>query len=176
MERFLNEDTVEGQITNPLTQNLYTYAVNNPLRYADPSGNMHTEIGVRYTNEDRAALAAYQQLFDKGQSQNDAYLMQAAHDSANLIRLKYESTVNRITYVDYYTGTPSKKRGSQEYTSSMYSELLNGNASPVPLADVLMNTVGVIGGPGDMKIAYTITSDAVQAVMEQWGKTTERRQ
>ncbi|MNO31387.1 tRNA3(Ser)-specific nuclease WapA precursor [compost metagenome] len=38
MGRFLNEDTVEGQINNPLTQNLYTYVGNNPLKYTDPSG------------------------------------------------------------------------------------------------------------------------------------------
>jgi RHS repeat-associated protein len=37
--RFLNEDTVEGQIDNPLTQNLYTYVGNNPLIRFDPSGN-----------------------------------------------------------------------------------------------------------------------------------------
>ncbi|MNB80321.1 tRNA(Glu)-specific nuclease WapA precursor [compost metagenome] len=41
--RFLNEDTVEGQIDNPLTLNLYTYVINNPLLYHDPSGNMHEE-------------------------------------------------------------------------------------------------------------------------------------
>ncbi|WP_157243772.1 RHS repeat-associated core domain-containing protein [Paenibacillus jilunlii] len=38
MGRFLNEDTVEGQINNPLTQNIYTYVGNNPLKYTDPSG------------------------------------------------------------------------------------------------------------------------------------------
>ncbi|WP_379147446.1 polymorphic toxin-type HINT domain-containing protein [Paenibacillus sp. sgz500992] len=37
--RFLNEDTVEGQIDNPLSQNLYTYVGNNPLIRFDPSGN-----------------------------------------------------------------------------------------------------------------------------------------
>lgn len=41
MGRFLNEDTVEGQIDNPLTQNLYTYVINNPLIYTDPTGNRH---------------------------------------------------------------------------------------------------------------------------------------
>jgi RHS repeat-associated protein len=39
--RFLNEDTYEGQIDNPLSLNLYTYVVNNPLIYSDPSGNDH---------------------------------------------------------------------------------------------------------------------------------------
>ncbi|WP_379143213.1 polymorphic toxin-type HINT domain-containing protein, partial [Paenibacillus sp. sgz500992] len=37
--RFLNEDTVEGQIDNPLSQNLYTYVSNNPLIYTDPTGH-----------------------------------------------------------------------------------------------------------------------------------------
>ncbi|WP_456094014.1 polymorphic toxin-type HINT domain-containing protein [Paenibacillus sinensis] len=37
--RFINEDTVEGQIDNPLSLNLYTYVGNNPLIRVDPSGN-----------------------------------------------------------------------------------------------------------------------------------------
>ncbi|PWV97892.1 RHS repeat-associated protein [Paenibacillus cellulosilyticus] len=37
--RFINKDTYEGDITNPLTLNLYTYVENNPLIYLDPSGN-----------------------------------------------------------------------------------------------------------------------------------------
>ncbi|CQR55434.1 RHS repeat-associated core domain-containing protein [Paenibacillus riograndensis] len=39
MGRFLNEDTVERQIDNPLSLNLYTYVGNNPLIRWDPSGN-----------------------------------------------------------------------------------------------------------------------------------------
>ncbi|GGG86368.1 RHS repeat domain-containing protein [Paenibacillus radicis (ex Gao et al. 2016)] len=37
--RFINEDTYEGEINNPLSLNLYTYVHNNPLIYSDPSGN-----------------------------------------------------------------------------------------------------------------------------------------
>lgn len=40
MRRFLNEDTYEGQIDNPLSLNLYTYVENNPLIYVDPTGHM----------------------------------------------------------------------------------------------------------------------------------------
>lgn len=36
--RFINEDTYEGQLGDPLTMNLYTYVLNNPLIYTDPSG------------------------------------------------------------------------------------------------------------------------------------------
>lgn len=37
--RFISEDTYEGDITNPLSLNLYTYCANNPLIYVDPSGH-----------------------------------------------------------------------------------------------------------------------------------------
>lgn len=39
MGRFITKDTYEGQLTNPLSQNLYTYVHNNPLSNIDPSGN-----------------------------------------------------------------------------------------------------------------------------------------
>jgi hypothetical protein len=35
----MNQDTYEGDITNPLSLNGYTYGHNNPLRYKDPSGH-----------------------------------------------------------------------------------------------------------------------------------------
>ncbi|NHN34677.1 RHS repeat domain-containing protein [Paenibacillus agricola] len=37
--RFMNQDTYEGDINNPLSLNLYTYGHNNPLKYNDPSGH-----------------------------------------------------------------------------------------------------------------------------------------
>ncbi|WP_322908152.1 polymorphic toxin-type HINT domain-containing protein, partial [Paenibacillus sp. SGZ-1009] len=41
MGRFINEDTHEGQMNNPLSHNLYTYVLNNPLIYVDPTGHDH---------------------------------------------------------------------------------------------------------------------------------------
>ena len=38
--RFISEDTYEGEIDQPQSLNLYTYAQNNPLYYVDPSGHM----------------------------------------------------------------------------------------------------------------------------------------
>lgn len=43
--RFINEDTYEGELTNPLSLNLYTYVKNNPLIYADPTGHNPAVIG-----------------------------------------------------------------------------------------------------------------------------------
>jgi len=39
MGRFINKDSFEGQIDNPLTLNLYTYVHNNPLTNVDPTGH-----------------------------------------------------------------------------------------------------------------------------------------
>jgi RHS repeat-associated protein len=44
--RFISEDTYEGDIANPLSQNLYTYVENNPLIYMDPSG--HNKVTDTY--------------------------------------------------------------------------------------------------------------------------------
>ncbi|MDF2927172.1 MAG: hypothetical protein K0R57_6086, partial [Paenibacillaceae bacterium] len=43
--RFISEDTYEGDLTNPLSLNLYRYVENNPLRYVDPTGNQIMDAG-----------------------------------------------------------------------------------------------------------------------------------
>lgn len=46
--RFITEDTYEGQITNPLSLNLYTYVLNNPLSYVDPTGHYCQSTNGKY--------------------------------------------------------------------------------------------------------------------------------
>ena len=41
---FLTEDSYSGELTDPLSQNLYTYVQNNPVNYTDPSG--HLRLGM----------------------------------------------------------------------------------------------------------------------------------
>lgn len=41
--RFISEDTNKGDVKDPLSLNLYTYCVGNPIKYTDPSGHK-TEI------------------------------------------------------------------------------------------------------------------------------------
>ncbi|MGF9698661.1 RHS repeat-associated core domain-containing protein [Paenibacillus sp. MABNR03] len=45
MARFIGEDTYEGELNDPLSLNLYTYVINNPLKYVDPSGHKE-EMGA----------------------------------------------------------------------------------------------------------------------------------
>ncbi|SEG78766.1 RHS repeat-associated core domain-containing protein [Paenibacillus sp. UNC499MF] len=51
--RFINEDTYEGQLDNPLSLNLYTYTHNNPLRYTDPSGHKVFLIHGTFANPEK---------------------------------------------------------------------------------------------------------------------------
>ncbi|RJE91291.1 hypothetical protein D3P07_04350 [Paenibacillus sp. 1011MAR3C5] len=55
--RFINEDTYKGEMNNPMTLNLYTYVVNNPLIYIDPSGNKHLPQGSGGGGRSRHALS-----------------------------------------------------------------------------------------------------------------------
>ncbi|MDQ6423102.1 S8 family serine peptidase [Paenibacillus sp. LHD-117] len=43
--RFLSEDTYRGNAKDPLSLNLYTYTINNPLKYYDPSGHNYIDRG-----------------------------------------------------------------------------------------------------------------------------------
>ena len=44
MGRFINEDTYEGDIKNPLSLNPYTYVENNPITRTDPSGHWFVDV------------------------------------------------------------------------------------------------------------------------------------
>lgn len=43
--RFISEDSYWGEDDNPLSLNLYTYCLNDPIKYIDPTGHYAT---VRY--------------------------------------------------------------------------------------------------------------------------------
>ena len=40
ISRFNREDEYQGELSNPQSQNLYIYVVQNPMKYVDPSGNI----------------------------------------------------------------------------------------------------------------------------------------
>lgn len=49
MGRFINEDSYEGELDEPLSQNLYSYVENNPLTNWDPTGNWSTGLTANWT-------------------------------------------------------------------------------------------------------------------------------
>ncbi|MCL2147424.1 MAG: phage tail tip lysozyme, partial [Synergistaceae bacterium] len=73
--RFMQEDTYLGNRRDPLSLNLYTYCVNNPLRYHDPNG--HASVPVTTS----AGKTVYIKDTDVG-----AYVMNGKSGSAAVIQ------------------------------------------------------------------------------------------
>lgn len=100
--RFVNEDTYEGQINNPLSLNLYTYVYNNPLSYTDPSG--HRVSGDSLLNSsDQALINTFTYQYNTAERNHDVAGMQAAHDRAVALRLS-SGKFEVISRTDFSTG------------------------------------------------------------------------
>ncbi|WP_228064070.1 RHS repeat-associated core domain-containing protein [Streptococcus acidominimus] len=66
---FLTEDSYQGQLTNPLSQNRYSYVHNNPINYTDPSGHFWNHIQQGWRNTKKAVSKAWngaKNLYNKG--------------------------------------------------------------------------------------------------------------
>ncbi|MDQ6422393.1 RHS repeat-associated core domain-containing protein [Paenibacillus sp. LHD-117] len=107
--RFINEDTYEGELSNPLSLNLYTYVHNNPLIYIDPSGNKI----VLSNKATEAEKEAYERAI--------AYL-ETSSTAADLIKLLEDSPeVFTIEFIDNHDMkyVPSTKTISWDPTSGL---------------------------------------------------------
>jgi len=49
--RFINQDSYQGTLDNPLSQNLYSYVMNNPGNMWNPSGNVPCWVGNEWRDE-----------------------------------------------------------------------------------------------------------------------------
>ncbi|GBG09342.1 hypothetical protein PAT3040_03986 [Paenibacillus agaridevorans] len=99
--RFINKDTFEGELNNPLSLNSYTYAHNNPLRYSDPTGHYcvsadgnfahegacsNLETSYWFPDEDNQPIISYGFLLGSTGKNRAA---SAASYSKNLIKMNY---------------------------------------------------------------------------------------
>ncbi len=51
--RFISEDSYWGEDTNPLSLNLYTYCLNNPIMYTDPTGHKVLNKGMKDSGDSK---------------------------------------------------------------------------------------------------------------------------
>ncbi|MFC6547154.1 RHS repeat-associated core domain-containing protein [Cohnella cellulosilytica] len=105
--RFINEDSYQGELNNPLTLNLYIYVANNPLIYRDPSG--HEMAG-----DGKYGSFVYDQLKYLGDvwraSAGDSILQAQIHDTADYLRFLAGSgtpyaIISLDTFLPVDTGT-----------------------------------------------------------------------
>lgn len=81
--RFLQEDTYTGDPNDPLSLNLYTYCVNNPLVYYDPTGHNYIEIfGIPFGNPfEGIKILANKEAREKAFEEIDAYVSDDISDT-----------------------------------------------------------------------------------------------
>ncbi len=121
MGRFINEDTVEGQIDNPLTLNIYAYTSNNPIRYIDPTGhyyNANGSGGGTYLNlansADTIAVIQARGETAQGRSQLLGELIDKHQQSFFGYSYNGEMTQNQFEYL-YNTAVNNQNAGTTKW-------------------------------------------------------------
>ncbi|CAG7648207.1 hypothetical protein PAESOLCIP111_05552 [Paenibacillus solanacearum] len=154
--RFINQDTYEGDITNPLTLNLYTYVHNNPLRYSDPNGHWATEITANWT------INEMKWQWEKAYSANNTDKMKYWAGEANKLRERMrtagysesdimqsddysipEAVVMDIAWASTINWIESDSLGLKLYVDAVQMII------PDPMA------LGTLKGPGGMKFSFS---------------------
>ncbi len=115
--RFLQEDTYLGDAGDPLSLNLYTYCVNNPVIYWDPTGhyaaNRSDEYLLDYYIEDYKLIADYSKQWLNAKSDKER---ESIAKSANEIR-------NKIAKQDKEYAKYRKEGGyKSQYFSKYFSQ------------------------------------------------------
>lgn len=100
--RFTQEDTHAGSLENPLTQNLYIYALDNPLKFIDPTGHDVVDNNSDWTPIDSwegMYSDDYQQIYRNGKGQ--ILVSQKAYtDTREIIMNSYFTKDGKLDHLD----------------------------------------------------------------------------
>jgi RHS repeat-associated protein len=144
--RFLNADPVVQDATNSQSMNKYSYCLNNPLRYTDPSGyrmaaaDEYRNLGIEVTNFDR--FYGFSPNGDNGGGGDGGWggnggvlpgwytpasnLGQQLYNTANgLLGSIAEDEVYSLTDIGYSNGAFEFAFGRNEIATQYYNEIAN---------------------------------------------------
>ena len=99
--RFTSEDTYRGEPNDPLTLNLYTYCVNNPVRYSDSTGNA-IEDATRWLVRKILAFSSFVQATQDGEYSNLFYLGGFVRDTSGIYHARQDAIQQIFGYDDFY--------------------------------------------------------------------------
>ena len=92
LARFISPDSVVPDYTDPQSLNRYSYVVNNPLRYIDPTGNQYTEEDLAFGNIWAGSIYSSWSYFSSSASQSSNWSI-----TTNL----YPYSSSSMTYTEY---------------------------------------------------------------------------
>ncbi|MFD2115641.1 RHS repeat-associated core domain-containing protein, partial [Paenibacillus yanchengensis] len=127
--RFINEDTYEGELANPLTLNLYTYVHNNPLRYIDPSGNYCVSQDGKWAHGGECDSISSIYLGDDSSYDNRPIIKNGKVTGYINSSNKFRGSMN------YWENYIEDKMVFLERKSGFTIDLYYGNAKSVPIYD-----------------------------------------
>ena len=122
--RFINADTVDGDLSNPQSLNKYSYVMNNPLKYVDVTGNMAELVAAAGVTAGGILSALMSPLIIGGAAivagiaggiaiyESSNKLSKATSASqANINTQTKEQTKNESDYITLYRGDLPGKNG-----------------------------------------------------------------
>ena len=156
VRRFVSQDSIEGDIGNPLSLNLFSYVENNPINNVDPSGNvpMYSLYYKTYQHESYdSLLSTYTSL--QNRIKNETIILQGGSSFTDTLRaqLNLEDATGRYQIVNelliikgYNYSQEDKERANQTILDLEQQESDQMN-------EIAM---GVVGGGGFGKAGVPI--------------------
>ncbi|WP_420540634.1 RHS repeat-associated core domain-containing protein [Paenibacillus kyungheensis] len=153
--RFLNEDSYEGQITNPHSINGYTYVHNNPLIYVDPTGH------VTESYNDGALRNLLQDARSKVNSKSDAlyskYKAKVTEVYGNFVD---DNTYNYLFDLTTKTSTYGNSTGKSDWAIEQLVSGYQEYELAEYIATMAMGGVGGVGPGGGKGRTYSANGNA----------------
>ena len=136
--RFMQEDTYGGRISDPLSLNRYTYCLNNPLIYWDPTGHIVTPWDV--VHGDSQAIAQIEEAtneYNEAAAAGDTEGMAVAHEKAVEARERFlDEASGEYVASD---GTVYNRYGTDGNTSSVKALASYNGTLKINRIDLLKN-------------------------------------
>ncbi|MBF0819118.1 RHS repeat-associated core domain-containing protein [Streptococcus acidominimus] len=116
---FLTEDSYQGQLTNPLSQNRYAYVHNNPVNYTDPSGHIAASPFTMFLGGGKPRYSQPRPLINY--EDGTLYAPNTPENKAHQIR-QQQTGVYSYTYVPTYVPTASAYQYIQQQESQVRAQ------------------------------------------------------
>jgi murein DD-endopeptidase MepM/ murein hydrolase activator NlpD len=113
--RFMQEDTYQGDIRDPLSLNLYAYCRNNPLIYVDPDG--HKDVAVRASNESQGNKVT----FNAGTKGNSTIKITTSSGSSKTLKEGKDYYISKDGKAYYTNDSSNAVRSTNESKGSSVS-------------------------------------------------------